>query len=176
MTTTTSTALVPTGPVLSEPERLALAGFLAGYAGLTREGYALDLRQFAAWCHRHHLALFAVCRADIECFRRGLEAARRARATSHPPAVHDRRLLQVRLGRGAARPTSFASAACPGVQGRGPRRAGTGQPHRARCHRPRTLLVSGSPTCGSSGWQRILGPPMTWLSLDPRVSRTSKGA
>jgi hypothetical protein len=28
-------------------ERLALAGFLAGYSGLTRQAYELDLRQFA---------------------------------------------------------------------------------------------------------------------------------
>src|SRR5258708_16671974 len=34
-TTTTSAALVPAGPVFSEPERHALAGFLAGYSGLT---------------------------------------------------------------------------------------------------------------------------------------------
>ena len=40
-TTTTSAALVPASPVFSEPERLALAGFLAGYSGLTREAYAL---------------------------------------------------------------------------------------------------------------------------------------
>src|SRR5258708_36500045 len=33
-TTTTSAALVPAGPVFSEPERHALAGFLAGYSGL----------------------------------------------------------------------------------------------------------------------------------------------
>jgi integrase/recombinase XerD len=79
-TTTTSTALVPAGPVFSEPERLALVGFLAGYSGLTREAYTLDLRQFAAWCHRRKLALFAVRRADIECFGRDLEAAGRARA------------------------------------------------------------------------------------------------
>ncbi len=25
-------------------------GFLAGYTGLTREAYALDLRQYASWC------------------------------------------------------------------------------------------------------------------------------
>jgi integrase/recombinase XerD len=81
MTTTTSTALVPLGPVFSEPERLALAGFLAGYSGLTREAYALDLRQFATWCHNHDLPLFGVRRADIECFGRDLEAAGRARAT-----------------------------------------------------------------------------------------------
>ena len=112
MTTTTSTALVPLFPVFSEPERLALAGFLAGYAGLTREAYALDLRQFATWCHNHGLPLFAVRRGDIECFGRDLEAAGRARATvtrrlctiagfykyaveeellEHSPAVHVRR-------------------------------------------------------------------------------------
>ncbi len=80
-TTTTSAALVPAGPVFSEPERLALAGFLAGYSGLTGEAYALDLRQFAAWCHDRGLRLFEVRRADIECFGRDLEAAGRARAT-----------------------------------------------------------------------------------------------
>jgi integrase/recombinase XerD len=111
-TTTTSAALVPAGPVFSEPERLALAGFLAGYSGLTREAYALDLRQFATWCHNHGLVLFGVRRANIECFGRDLESAGRARATvtrrlstiagfykyaveeellEHSPAVHVRR-------------------------------------------------------------------------------------
>ena len=111
-TTTISSAIVPARPVFTEPERLALAGFLAGYSGLTREAYALDLRQFAAWCHRRQLALFAARRADIECFGRDLEAAGRARATvtrrlctiagfyryaveeellDHSPAVHVRR-------------------------------------------------------------------------------------
>jgi len=80
-TTTTSAALVPAGPVFSDQERLALAGFLAGYSGLTREAYALRLRQYAARCHHHDLRLFAVRRADIECFGRDLEAAGKARAT-----------------------------------------------------------------------------------------------
>lgn len=48
------------GPVFSEQERLALAGFLAGYSGVTRKACALDLRQFAAWCHHHGLRLFGV--------------------------------------------------------------------------------------------------------------------
>ena len=43
------------------PERLALAG----YTGLTREAYALDLRQFAAWCRQHDIRLFGARRADI---------------------------------------------------------------------------------------------------------------
>src|SRR6266540_3533023 len=76
-----STALVPTAPVFTNTERLALAGFLAGYSGLTRQAYELDLRQFASWCQHHHLRLFQARRADIECFARHLEARGRARAT-----------------------------------------------------------------------------------------------
>jgi len=48
MATTSSSSsavLVAAGPVFSEPERRALAGFLAGYSSLTRGAYALDLRQ-----------------------------------------------------------------------------------------------------------------------------------
>jgi site-specific recombinase XerD len=111
-TTTTSTAVVVVDPTFSDPERFALAGFLAGYRGLTRDAYALDLRQFAIWCERRQLRLFNVRRADIECFGRDLEAAGRSRATvarrlctvagfyryaveeellDHSPAVHVRR-------------------------------------------------------------------------------------
>jgi integrase/recombinase XerD len=76
-----STALVMIQPVFTDAERLALAGFLAGYRGLTREAYALDLRQFTSWCRVRSLNLFAVRRADIESFARDLEARGRARAT-----------------------------------------------------------------------------------------------
>ena len=79
--TTPSTALVTIQPVFTESERLALAGFLAGYRGLTREAYTLDLRQFTAWCRTRSLSLFAARRADIETFARELEAKGRARAT-----------------------------------------------------------------------------------------------
>jgi site-specific recombinase XerD len=110
--TLTSAALVPVTPVFSNTERLALAGFLAGYSGLTRQAYELDLRQYAAWCAQHQLRLFAARRADIECFARELEALGRARTTitrrlctvagfyryaveedllDHSPAVHVRR-------------------------------------------------------------------------------------
>ena len=44
MTTTTSSpsaVIAVAEPVFSNAERLALAGFLAGYTGLTREAYAL---------------------------------------------------------------------------------------------------------------------------------------
>jgi len=98
--------------MFSDAERLALGGYLAGYSGLTREAYTLDLRQFAAWCAQHNLGLFEARRADIECFGRDLEVRGRARATvarrlctvagfyryaveeellDHSPAVHVRR-------------------------------------------------------------------------------------
>ena len=73
--------LVPVAPVFTNTERLALAGFLAGYSGLTRQAYELDLRQFAGWCQQHQLRLLQARRADIECFARDLEARGRARAT-----------------------------------------------------------------------------------------------
>ena len=111
-TMTPSAALVPVAPVFTNTERLALAGFLAAYSGLTRQAYELDLRQFAGWCQQHQLRLFQVRRADIEFFGRDLGACGRARATStrrlctvagfyryaveeelldHSPAVHVRR-------------------------------------------------------------------------------------
>ena len=81
ITAAPSTALATIQPAFTDAERLALAGYLAGYRGLTREAYALDLRQFTTWCRARSLALFAVRRADIESFARDLEARGRARAT-----------------------------------------------------------------------------------------------
>ena len=80
-TATPSTALATIQPAFTDAERLALAGFLAGYRGLTRDACALDLRQFTTWCRARSLALFAVRRSDIESFARDLEAKGRARAT-----------------------------------------------------------------------------------------------
>src|SRR4051812_8679504 len=76
-----STSLVPVQPVFTDAERLALAGFLAGYRGLTRDAYTLDLRQFTGWCRTRSIPLFSVRRADIETFARELEDRGRARAT-----------------------------------------------------------------------------------------------
>jgi integrase/recombinase XerD len=47
-TTSISTAIAAIEQVFTEPERLALAGFLAGSTGLTREVHALNLRQYAS--------------------------------------------------------------------------------------------------------------------------------
>jgi site-specific recombinase XerD len=81
MTTAASTELVAVNEVFTDRERVALAGFLAGYGGVTREAYASDLRQFANWCTQRRLQMFGVHRVDIECFARDLEARGRARAT-----------------------------------------------------------------------------------------------
>jgi site-specific recombinase XerD len=67
--------------VFNAIEQQALVGFLGGYSGLTRDAYALDLRQFATWCQQRQLALFDVARHDIESFARQLEDIGRARAT-----------------------------------------------------------------------------------------------
>lgn len=108
----TKTVAVPLESLFSDDERSALVGFLAGYAGQTRDAYTLDLRQYTSWCATHGLRLFAAKRADIECFARDLEQRGRARATiarrlctvagfyryaveedllEHSPAVHVRR-------------------------------------------------------------------------------------
>jgi integrase/recombinase XerD len=50
MDSSVSTALVPVDRCFAGDEEVALAGFLAGYRGSTREAYALDLRQFLVWC------------------------------------------------------------------------------------------------------------------------------
>ena len=112
MSTTTSTAVVVYSPGDVDPEHVALAGFLGGYRGLTRDAYALDLRQFVAFCEQRQLRLFEVHRSDIEAFGHHLEARGRATATiarrlctitgfyryaeeegliAHSPAVHVRR-------------------------------------------------------------------------------------
>lgn len=54
MTTTipSTDIVVSVEPLFTQAERIALAGFLAGYTGLTRDAYALDLRMFTAWCRR----------------------------------------------------------------------------------------------------------------------------
>jgi integrase/recombinase XerD len=81
MTSSTDTRVARRSEVFARQEELALAGFLAGYSGLTREAYMLDVRQYVAWCAVRRVALFGARRADIEAFGRHLETAGRARAT-----------------------------------------------------------------------------------------------
>jgi site-specific recombinase XerD len=81
MTSTSTTVPAVPDVVFTDPQRMALAGFLAGYRGLTRDADALDLRQFLSFCERYGLRLFSVRRTDIELYARALEEAGRARAT-----------------------------------------------------------------------------------------------
>jgi hypothetical protein len=76
-----SSAVATREELFSTDEQLALAGFLAGYSGLTLEAYRLDLRQYAGWCVHREVALFGAKRIDIESFGRALEQRGRARAT-----------------------------------------------------------------------------------------------
>ena len=51
--------LVPVAePLFTDGERAALAGFLAGYSGLTRDAYTQDLRRYTSWCAQHGVHLF----------------------------------------------------------------------------------------------------------------------
>ena len=88
-----STALATIQPAFTDAERIALSGFLAGYRGLTRDAYALDLRQFTSWCRARSLALFAVRRADIEGFCPGPGSDGPGPGHRHAAAVHHRRVL-----------------------------------------------------------------------------------
>jgi len=87
--TTLSTSLAPVQPVFSDAERLALAGFLAGYRGLIREAYTLDLQQLTGWCRARSLPLSSVRR----CIRVQHDAARATKKRSdkgrcrHRPVV-----------------------------------------------------------------------------------------
>ena len=54
----TSTVVATREDLFSPDEQLALAGFLAGYSGLTRDAYTLDLRQYVTWCTEHRVAVF----------------------------------------------------------------------------------------------------------------------
>jgi integrase/recombinase XerD len=79
MSTTTEILFVEDPSVAAE--RIAVAGFLAGYTGSTRRSYGTDLRLFAAWCREGGLTLFTVRRAHLELFARWMEEKGRMRST-----------------------------------------------------------------------------------------------
>jgi hypothetical protein len=150
-TTTTSAALIPVAPVFTNTERLTLAGFLAGYSGLTREAYELDMRQYASWCHQHHLRLFQARRADIECFARDLEVRGRARATSPAGCAPSPGSTGMRWKR------TFSIIHPPRMSaGRGwimrPLLAAGHEPVEEGHHRPPGIWRSGGPVSRWAGW------------------------
>lgn len=79
--TTTTAELVSCQDPLELGERVALAGFLAGYTGNTRTSYTTDLRIYADWCHANQLTLLGVRRVHLELFARCMEAEGRMRST-----------------------------------------------------------------------------------------------
>ena len=104
ITAAPSTALATIPPAFTDPERLAPAGFLAGYRGLTREAYALDLRQFTTWCRARSLPL-PLFAAPTSKASPGNSRSGAGPALPSPGAfVHHRRILQARRRRGTPGP------------------------------------------------------------------------
>ena len=61
---------------------IAVAGFLAGYSGSTRQGHATELRLWRQWCHEHGLAVLDVRRPHLEMYAAELdEVHHRKRST-----------------------------------------------------------------------------------------------
>jgi len=154
--TTPSASLVPVQPVFAESERLALAGFLAGYRGLTREACTLDLRQSTGWCRTRSLPLFSVRRP-------GPQRARR------PP------------GRRRARPARRARADLPARPQRAARLGGDRRGHRAPGPgtRPPDPGHRCAPTASSSPTTRKTGPcapTATTRCLSPSARTTDTHA
>jgi len=88
-----STALATIQPAFTDPEPLALAGFLAGYRGMTREAYTLDLRQFTTWCRARSPAAVRGPPRRHRRLRQGTRGQGPRPRDRHPAAVHHRRGL-----------------------------------------------------------------------------------
>ena len=95
-----------------------MAGFLAGYSGLTREAYALDLRQFVTWCTERSIRAVRCAPRRHRTLRPPPRDPGAGSSHGRPPAVHDRLLLPLRR---------------------------RGRPHR-RSHRPSTCADPASTT------------------------------
>jgi integrase/recombinase XerD len=81
-----TTVLVPAsaGEMLSSTERLrvAVAAFLARYAGLSRAHTASDLRGFLDWCAVRGLDPLAASRPQLELFVRWMQETRRLKPST----------------------------------------------------------------------------------------------
>ena len=97
MTTTSSPSILiaVAEPVFANAERLALAGFLAGYTGLTREAYTLVCASTPAGAG----SIMSACSmpaARTSSASRGTGTQGPGSGHSDAAAVHDRRVLPVR--------------------------------------------------------------------------------
>jgi hypothetical protein len=146
MTTNPSTAVVVYDPGLVDPEHVALAGFLGGYRGLTRDAYTLDLRQFVAFCGPTEPQAVRGPPQRHRGVRTRAGGKRSGDGHDRPTAVHGDRLLPLRRGGRPHRPL--------------PGRPRPPSPHRLRVarHRPgpqrsRSPAPRGSP--GPRGRARL---------------------
>ena len=109
MTTSTATRVALRHEVFAPKEEVALAGFLAGYSGLTREAYMLDLRQYVAGAQNDARAVRCAPRTSK---RSGATSKRRASSRDDlASALHHRVLLPLRRTRRLHR--EVTSGACP---------------------------------------------------------------
>lgn len=108
-----SAAIVPTELVFTEPEQIALAGFLASYSGLTRDAYMLDLRQFTNLVPPAQPAPVRGSSRRYRVLRRRPGSQRPGPVHRLSPPGHHRRTVQVRRRGRLAR--AFPGRACPAV-------------------------------------------------------------
>jgi len=142
-----SAALVTIRPAVTGAGRFALAGFLAGYRGLTRDACAAGRRQCASWRRARPVTLSAVRRAGLEGLAREPEASGRARATV------TRRLSTI-AGSGKYAGQEELPGRSPAAAVRRPRigcQSGAAALDRGQ---PGALLVAAGPGCS---WPRLAG-------------------
>ena len=155
--TSHSSSLVPVQPLFTDAERLALAGFLAGYRGLTPRG--LHARPAP-----HRLVPCPIRAAVLGPPRRYRDLRPGTGSTGpcprhrDPAAVHHRRVLQVR-GRGGdprplpcrARPAAEAGRPATGPARRRPDRPAGDLSRRVHERKPRTTAeLFETPSAGAS--------------------------
>jgi hypothetical protein len=109
-TTSTSTAVAAVELVLTEPERLALAGFLAGYTGLTPRSVRAGPAPVRQLVPAEPPATVPGPPRRHRVLRRAMEAQGRARATFTRRLCTIAGFLQVRRRRGTPRPLAPRTA------------------------------------------------------------------
>ena len=144
--TTTSTpstkTLAVAEEVFTDAERVALAGLLAGYRGLTRDTYALDLRQFVSWCEQPWAEAFLGPSLGHRALRPAPRGDRPSSGHCRPPAVHSGRLLPLRRRGG---PGAYVSGSpCPAAAAR--LRVPRDRPRPQRGRRPFVAAGLGAPS------------------------------
>jgi hypothetical protein len=170
-TTSPSAALVPATPVFSTAQRLALAGFPAGYSGLTRRACELGLRQYAPWCQTRHLALFSARRADIERAHRTLVITRKGgKVVTIPLAPRTTRAIDLRSA-SAARDRCSSLRTADGWTGTAPGGSSAGPPAAPGRPSPPGPAPCATPFHRSPGHRRTAPRrPGSRLPTDPRTT------